>query len=867
MITFKIIRKIILFIIIFFVFILFHTNKIIAYEYFFKDSFENDYLDLTKWNISTNSGNIVVENNSLNLSSQEESFPFIFSNKTIFPQSNNFIFEISFQYYSTGGWGDGIVLSTNIPQMGYQLVDDYNVFGIWQDAGPLRLSTSVCSADNLGCNENISEFYTTKQNDFDIHTLKIEYNSGFYKLFFDNLLIFTSSLTSKIPKFVWVGHYWSAYHGGTWSNFKIFNISVKKISSLFTPTLLIPGLGASWNTKAMMTGTGGEEWKMVPFCSVYDNFRQTFIDNGYNSTNYQEFYYDWRKEIDSPSQPPNNYLVYDLKQKIDEMSAANNNEKVNLVGHGMGGLLARAYAQRYGIDKINKIVTVGSPNSGALKAYEAWEGAKIVDPQRITWADIAIDLVLYINSIRYPTRVSAIRDYAPSIKSLLPTFDYLKKYSDHSIIFTSQLNHQNDLFNLLNQDLSTNDSVKSILTTIGGQSVNTAEYFEIEKPNWIESLMGYWEDGKPKITQKTTDGDNTVLLKSSHLPNIASQTATGTHDEIMFNNEGLTKILTSLDLPFSPSGALPNQPQLPVLIFSLHSPVNMKIIGDGLEVGHLANNCDHCFYDETDEIAIINNASIGKYRIELDPIGSGGDFSLDIGQITASGDFWHTITGSTNENLNYEINFDPDKPLKNPLADPSGDQNISQTINLLQKIKTQVQSQVQDKLTKLYLLGKIELCLQLLQNTQNNNSRITLVKKSDKLLLALTQLHNLRIDFDMVFKKKKINQDLRNLLKNLLAESIENISDSTITVYNLSKQNKKSNLVKTRLEKAKKSFLQLQKKLEKKGQKNEQLGMVIFLIDEYLSAANNAYVNKDLIKSFIKITSVELFIKEAKLLI
>jgi len=549
------------------------------------------------------------------------------------------------------------------------------------------------------------------------------------------------------------------------------------------------------------------------------------------------------------------------------MSAANNNEKVNLVGHSMGGLLARAYSQRFGTEKINKIVTVASPHSGALKAYEAWEGAKIVDPQRITWADIAMDLVLYINSVRYPTRVSAIRDYAPSIKSLLPTFDYLKKYSDHSIISSSQLHQQNDLFNVLNQNLATNDSVKSILTTVGGQSVNTAEYFEIDNPGWIDSLLGYWEDGEPKNTEKTIEGDNTVLLKSSHLPNINSQTATGNHDEIMFNNEGLTKILTSLDLPFTPSQASPNQPQLPVLIFSLHSPLHMKILGDGLEVGYLANNCDHCFYDETDEIAIINKASSGKYIIELSPIGSGGNFSLDIGQITANGNFWHTITGSTNKSSNYEIDFNPNQPLKNPLVDPNGDHNINQAINLLQRIKTQVQSDVQDKLTKLYLLGKIELCLQLLQSTQNNNPKITLLKKSDKLILALTQLHNLRIDFDRFSKKKKINNNFRDYSKNLLSESIENISASTIAVYNLSKQSKASNLVRIQMEKTIKNFLQLQKKLEKQNQKNEPLGAVVILINEYLSSANDAYKNNDLIKSFVKITSADLYIKEAKLLI
>ncbi len=56
-----------------------------------------------------------------------------------------------------------------------------------------------------------------------------------------------------------------------------------------------------------------------------------------------------------------------LKLAIDAIKAATRKGKVVLVGHSMGGLAARYYAQNFSAGDVAKIVTIGTPNLGAIK--------------------------------------------------------------------------------------------------------------------------------------------------------------------------------------------------------------------------------------------------------------------------------------------------------------------------------------------------------------------------------------------------------------------------------------------------------------------------------------------------------------------
>ncbi len=55
--------------------------------------------------------------------------------------------------------------------------------------------------------------------------------------------------------------------------------------------------------------------------------------------------------------------------RIDAILAATGARKVALVGHSMGGLVARAYLRRYGGAKVHCLVTIGTPHHGSMHAW------------------------------------------------------------------------------------------------------------------------------------------------------------------------------------------------------------------------------------------------------------------------------------------------------------------------------------------------------------------------------------------------------------------------------------------------------------------------------------------------------------------
>jgi len=58
-----------------------------------------------------------------------------------------------------------------------------------------------------------------------------------------------------------------------------------------------------------------------------------------------------------------------LGRKIESMCAATGAQRVIVVAHSMGGLVARAYMRRYGSARIARIITIGTPHHGSMMAW------------------------------------------------------------------------------------------------------------------------------------------------------------------------------------------------------------------------------------------------------------------------------------------------------------------------------------------------------------------------------------------------------------------------------------------------------------------------------------------------------------------
>ena len=58
-----------------------------------------------------------------------------------------------------------------------------------------------------------------------------------------------------------------------------------------------------------------------------------------------------------------------LHARIEQIRSATGAERVVLVAHSMGGLVARAYLRRFGAERVSRLITIGTPHHGSVLAY------------------------------------------------------------------------------------------------------------------------------------------------------------------------------------------------------------------------------------------------------------------------------------------------------------------------------------------------------------------------------------------------------------------------------------------------------------------------------------------------------------------
>ena len=63
------------------------------------------------------------------------------------------------------------------------------------------------------------------------------------------------------------------------------------------------------------------------------------------------------------------YFVDQVATKIDSILATTGAKQLAIVGHSMGGLVARAYLRRHGSAKVSTVITIGTPHNGSVHAW------------------------------------------------------------------------------------------------------------------------------------------------------------------------------------------------------------------------------------------------------------------------------------------------------------------------------------------------------------------------------------------------------------------------------------------------------------------------------------------------------------------
>jgi len=529
--------------------------------------------------------------------------------------------------------------------------------------------------DKIGCNISNNIWYRVKVISLK-EKIKVEikcpssntFKEVFYKEDVDPILTGIAGIGA------WSGS-WSAGVEKWFDNFV-----VKDNPTLNTPLILLPGLGASWNTKAMVYGesVNQNEWQMTSFVNIYERFIKTAEGAGYTLGNdLFVFNYDWRKRLPQITNDFNDFI-----NGNDDLKTA---EKFDFVGHSLGGLIARAWSQTFDQTKTktNNLITVGSPHLGAVKAYEALAGGKIGEKMDLGW--IGMQILLQVYRRHFETNAALIRNIAPILNDIIPTFNFLKK--NDNPIPAGEIAYPNTFLKDLNQ---TADILSFSHFVIGNSGKNTPEWLLLSEQSLLDKLLNLWPDG---ILSSTVlgDGDQTVLKKSAYLEGgfDSSLEFNLNHGDLINNQASVEKIFDLLGKSGTTISGPDSYPNDNLLIFYLASPAKLKV--------------DSLILNENDlQMIVFPNPLTKTYQAEIQGTAD-GTYHLYLGQVTPSGNFWQTYEGVTTDGetdtYSFDINF----------SDPKLDPLISEEFfNRPKKLLASLYEETIDKRLKTALTHLIE---------------------------------------------------------------------------------------------------------------------------------------------------------------
>ena len=389
-----------------------------------------------------------------------------------------------------------------------------------------------------------------------------------------------------------------------------------------TPIIIIPGFMASWNREAILHNQTVDysAWKLQNFVKEYDGLINTLKNIGYQeNVNLFLFPYDWRQSIEKTTDDFYSYL----QTKIWNDDP---NQKMNIVGHSLGGLVGRIFAQK-NKEKINQIISVGSPHFGAAQFYKPLEAGEIDRANTFLW--LAEKIVLILNKSTLESDRVTIANRFPVAKDVFPTFNFLKDTTGNEISI-NDLSIKNSFLTFYNQTFS---EIFPLFTAIFGEKdKNTLAGYIIEPQNGLDQLLGNYPDGKP-IESYSDLGDYLILSKSAS-QDIDSEKFYFDHGEIITKKEAIKKILGLLNINFGDDQIVEGQITRisSSLIFMIKSPATMRV--------EFENN----IYTEDEGIIFIPDAKSGSYSLKVQGTDQ-GKYEVVVGQISENNDIWESING------------------------------------------------------------------------------------------------------------------------------------------------------------------------------------------------------------------------------
>ncbi len=384
------------------------------------------------------------------------------------------------------------------------------------------------------------------------------------------------------------------------------------------------------------------------FISPYQEFVNFFTANGYIlNQNLFVFPYDWRKDISTTASL--------LDQKIQTINQQTANQKVDIVAHSMGGLVARNYisdSQR--AQNVKRLITLGTPHLGAVESLKTIIHGGCLT----TLTSLAQFICLGIS----PSEVKDVFQNMISGFELAPSQSYFNFYTgednQHPYPYkteTGTLNYSqiknflainshntslftpSEIFHNIDNSLSNTNGVD--VTVIAGSGKSTLGQIVEQKTT---SLLGIHGIHKDIIN---INGDNTVPLFSASLNDSAKNRSLLGSAKVYYTNQehgqlvsdgptlNLVKNILNEDTTI-PTGVSSQPYSFKGTSFSVHSPVNIHVYdanhnhtgptSEGFEA-----NIPGSSYDSLDDAKFIFLPEDGIYNINFEATDNGSfDFKI-----------------------------------------------------------------------------------------------------------------------------------------------------------------------------------------------------------------------------------------------
>lgn len=387
-------------------------------------------------------------------------------------------------------------------------------------------------------------------------------------------------------------------------------------NTLFSPIIVIPGLGASWNPGNIFSCnlTESDNWKLAPYVSLYNRLLKTLTKNAGFTLNKDVYFYayDWRQELSKQGDGLKIFIDDILKDKPL-------GTKVRLIGHSLGGLVIRSYLdQNRGTHKAEQVITVGTPHLGSVLAYPLWENGEIWSNDNIT--KIALNqLIIHCRLRRSITTIQnllprlliktnkeSIHDIAPIIGALLPSFDFLRR--NGVVSKTTGLTYQNTW---LTSHPIPGNTYNTRFQTLSGNNTPTLRFLDIDEPSPKDKSVGNWVDGKPIGDEKSSDGDGTVLDISSRIDNAQNEKIDGDHGAIVSSTQGISKIIQLLGMDKVKPADVETLPEITserTLALSIDHNATLSL-----------TSSNKTTYTGESNILVLFNPENGSYTLSLSP--------------------------------------------------------------------------------------------------------------------------------------------------------------------------------------------------------------------------------------------------------